>query len=275
MDSKAVKLSSVGVAAAVASFVFVQGSAWAGPTVSVPDFKNQVGRLSWWSPRVSRQLADALSNELALAGGLTVVERQNLKAVLSEQELAELGIVRNDGNAARSRQMRGAQYLIMGRVSGYEDGVETKQSGSGMRFMGFGGSKTVSESKAYVSIDLRVVDSSTGEVVGARTVEGRATSTAKQKGSGGSLAPLAGLVGGATGARGVGAYGLAAAGTFSYEESSSESNRTPAAKAIRAALIDGADYVNCLLVIRDGCLASYQQQESIRRSNTRDVLQLD
>ena len=275
MDSKAVKLSSVGVAAAVASFVFVPGSAWAGPTVSVPDFKNQVGRLSWWSPRVSRQLADALSNELALAGGLTVVERQNLKAVLSEQELAELGIVRNDGNAARSRQMRGAQYLIMGRVSGYEDGVETKQSGSGMRFMGFGGSKTVSESKAYVSIDLRVVDSSTGEVVGARTVEGRATSTAKQKGSGGSLAPLAGLVGGATGARGAGAYGLAAAGTFNYEESSSESNRTPAAKAIRAALIDGADYVNCLLVIRDGCLASYQQQEAIRRSNTRDVLQLD
>jgi len=270
-----VKLSSFGVAAAVASFVFVPVAAWAGPTVSVPDFKNQVGRLSWWSPRVSRQLADALSNELALAGGLTVVERQNLKAVLSEQELAELGIVRNDGDAARSRQMRGARYLIMGRVSGYEDGVETKQSGSGMRFMGFGGSKTVSESKAYVSIDLRVVDSSTGEVVGARTVEGRATSTAKQKGSGGSLAPLAGLVGGATGARGAGAYGLAAAGTFSYEESSSESNRTPAAKAIRAALIDGADYVNCLLVIRDGCLASYQQQEAIRRSNTRDVLQLD
>ena len=275
MDSKAVKLSSFGVAAVVASFVFVPVAAWAGPTVSVPDFKNQVGRLSWWSPRVSRQLADALSNELALAGGLTVVERQNLKAVLSEQELAELGIVRNDGDAARSRQVRGARYLIMGRVSGYEDGVETKQSGSGMRFMGFGGSKTVSESKAYVSIDLRVVDSSTGEVVGARTVEGRATSTAKQKGSGGSLAPLAGIVGGATGARGAGAYGLAAAGTFSYEESSSESNRTPAAKAIRAALIDGADYVNCLLVIRDGCLASYQQQESIRRSNTRDVLQLD
>ena len=64
------------------------------PTVSVPDFKNQVGSLAWWSPRVSRQLADALSNEISNAGGITVVERQNLKAVLSEQELAELGIVR-------------------------------------------------------------------------------------------------------------------------------------------------------------------------------------
>tara|TARA_B100001173_G_scaffold293028_1_gene285734 strand:+ start:153 stop:368 length:216 start_codon:yes stop_codon:yes gene_type:complete len=46
----------------------------AGPTVSVHDFKNQVGQLRWWSFRVSSQLADALSNELSAAGGLTVVE---------------------------------------------------------------------------------------------------------------------------------------------------------------------------------------------------------
>ncbi|WP_225322952.1 CsgG/HfaB family protein [Synechococcus sp. RSCCF101] len=249
--------------------------ALASPSVSVPDFKNEVGSLVWWSPRVSRQLADALSNELTNAGGLRVVERQNLKEVLSEQELAELGIVRPDGAAAQSGQMTGAQYIILGRINGYEEGVEQKQSGSGLRFLGFGGSKTVSEAKAYVSMDLRVVDASTGEVVGARTVEGRATSTAKEKDSGGSLLPLAGLVGGLTRASGTGAYALGAAATFSYEESSSEANRTPAAKAIRAALIDGADYVNCLLVLQDGCLTAYQQQDAIRRARTRDVLQLE
>ena len=166
----------------------------AGPTVSVPDFKNEVGQLTWWSPRVSRQLADALSNELSAAGGLTVVERQNVKAVLSEQEMAELGIVRNNERAAKFGQMTGSQYVILGRVSGFEYNVDTKQSGSGMRFMGFGGSKTVAETKAYVSLDLRVVDTTTGEVVGYKTVEGRAKNTAKVKGSGGSLAPLAGLV---------------------------------------------------------------------------------
>ena len=74
--------------------LLVTSAVIAGPTVSVPDFKNQVGQLRWWSPRVSSQLADALSNELSAAGGLTVVERQNTKAVLSEQELAELGIVK-------------------------------------------------------------------------------------------------------------------------------------------------------------------------------------
>ncbi|MEJ6657452.1 MAG: CsgG/HfaB family protein, partial [Synechococcus sp. ChSW.bin.154] len=208
----------------------------AGPTVSVPDFKNEVGRLAWWSPRVSRQLADVLSNELSAAGGLTVVERQNVKALLSEQEMAELGIVKNNNRAAKSGQMTGSQYVILGRVSGYENNVETKQSGSGMGFMGFGGSKTVAETKAYVSLDLRVVDTTTGEVVGFKTVEGRAKNTAKVKGSGGSLAPLAGLVGGLTGASGAGAYGLAAAGTLSFSESSSETKKTPASKAVRAAL---------------------------------------
>lgn len=68
---------------------------------------------------------------------------------------------------------------------------------------------------------------------------------------------------------------LGAAATFSYGEPSSETSRTPAAKAIRAALIDGADYVNCLLVLRDGCLAAYEQQDAARRSRTRDVLQLE
>ena len=60
---------------------------------------------------MSSQLADALSNELSAAGGLTVVERQNTKAVLSEQEMAELGIVKKDARAAKSGQMTG-QHAI-------------------------------------------------------------------------------------------------------------------------------------------------------------------
>lgn len=47
--------------------------------------------------------------------------------------------------------------------------------------MGFGGSKTVAEAKAYVSLDLRVVDTTTGEVVGCKTVEDRAKIQPKKK----------------------------------------------------------------------------------------------
>jgi curli biogenesis system outer membrane secretion channel CsgG len=50
---------------------------------------------------VATNLAHALANELQATGELQVVERQNVGAVLSEQEMAELGLVRKGSNAAR------------------------------------------------------------------------------------------------------------------------------------------------------------------------------
>ncbi len=161
------------------------------------------------------------------------------------------------------------------QVSDFENNVKTQQSGSGMRFLGFGGSKNVAENKSYVSLDLRVVDTTTGEVVGFTTVEGRSANTAKIKGSGGSLLPLAGLIGGLTGASGLAAYGLATAGTLSFNESSSETKNVPAVKAVRAALIAASDYVACVLVRKDQCLVGYAKSNSRRRQNTLDVLEMD
>ena len=68
---------------------------WTKPTVSVPEFKNTVTQPTWWwQGSVAQDLAAALANELSATGDLQVVERSNLKQVLSEQELAELGIVK-------------------------------------------------------------------------------------------------------------------------------------------------------------------------------------
>jgi len=65
------------------------------PRISVPDFKNETSsNWWWWNSNTSQQLADALSNELTSTGKFTVVERQKLGAVLSEQELAQAGLVR-------------------------------------------------------------------------------------------------------------------------------------------------------------------------------------
>jgi len=250
------------------------GQALGMPTVSVPDFKNEVANVPWWSATVSTQLADALSNELAATGGLQVVERQNLQAVLSEQEMVELGIV-SPGEGPDSGQMTRAQYLILGRVNAYEAGVETKAEGSSRSFLGFGGRQTVSESKTYIAIDLRVVDSTTGEVVGFRTVEGRATDTAKIQNRGGSLAPVTGLIGDVTGATGLGSAALGAAGSFSYSEESAETQRTPVAKAIRAALIAASNYVDCILVKQDQCIEEYAAKDAARREGALDVLELD
>ena len=247
------------------------------PTVSVPDFKNTVTQPAWWwQGPVAADLAAVLANELQGTGELQVVERSNVKAVLSEQEMAELGIVRRDGNAARKGQMTGARYIVLGTVTSYETNTAEKSAGSNFGLLGFGKSNAQLETQDYVAIDIRVVDSTTGEVVGSRTVEGRATSVATRKQQGVNLLPVAGaalLLFPNMGRTGQVATG--AAGTLNFGSSSSEAQRTPAAKAIRAAISEASDYVACVLVPRGNCLAGFAAKDQQRRERNRGVLQLD
>ena len=150
--------------------------AFASPTVSVPDFKDKSGNLPWWSDKMSKQLADVLSNELSNAG-VSIVERQKLDDVLSEQELADLGIVsktaRNNSTAKRG-QMKGAQFIVMGSISAYDEGTSTNASGNTGGILGMNQSKSFKESTVYIALDLRIVNSTTGEIVASKTVEAEA-----------------------------------------------------------------------------------------------------
>ena len=246
------------------------------PTVSVPDFKNTVTGTWWWQGPVAQDLSSALANELAATGDLKVVERRQLGQVLSEQELAELGIVRKGSpTAAKKGQMTGARYLVLGTITSYETATDVESKGSGMGFLGFGGSKQNSVTKDYVAIDIRVVDSTSGEIVGSRTVEGRASNTVEQKRSGGSLLPAAAILGATVPMSSAGYAATAAAGTFNFSNNSTTATRTPAAKAIRAALIEASGYVSCLLAPRGDCMAAYNAKDQQRRQNTLGTLQLE
>lgn len=268
---------SVAVAAAPCSALAQNRQPAGRPSVSVPAFKNTVTQPTWWwQGPIADDLAAALANELQGTGTLQVVERKQLKDVLSEQELAELGIVKKGPDAARKGQMRGARYIVLGTLTSYETNVEQKQAGSSFGLLGFGKRNQEVETKDYVAIDIRVVDSSTGEVIGSRTVEGRASNTASASSSGVNLLPAAGLA--LWMAPNMGRTGQAltgAAGTLNFGNNQSQAQRTPAAKAIRAALIDASDYVSCVLVPQGDCLARFEQQDQQRRQRTRGVLQLE
>lgn len=255
----------------------LQARAQSRPTVSVPDFKNTVTQPAWWwQGPVATDLAAALANELAATGTLQVVERNKLGAVLSEQELAELGLVRRGPTAASKGNLTGARYIVLGTVTSYDSNVEEKGSGSNFGLLGFGKSQQQLETKDYVAIDIRVVDSSTGEIVGQRTVEGRASNIASANQQGVSLMPAA--AGALLLFPNMGRTGqvlTGAAGTLSFGNNTSQAQRTPAAKAIRAALIDAAGYVSCVLVPQGDCLARYQAQDQERRRRTQGVLQLE
>jgi len=275
-------LLSLSAPLAVGQAVQAQGQPGASraagrPTVSVPDFKNTVTPSTWWwQGPVATDLAHALANELQATGAVQVVERNNVGAVLSEQEMAELGLVRKGPNAARKGQLTGARYLVLGTVTSYDSNVSEKGSGSNFGLLGFGNNQQQLETQDYVAIDVRVVDSTSGEVIGSRTVEGRASNVATARQNGVSLLPAA--AGALLLFPNMGRTGqvlTGAAGTLNFGNSATQYQRTPPAKALRAALIDAADYVGCVVAPVNNCLARYAALDQQRRDRTGGVLRLD
>lgn len=211
------------------------------PSVGVIEFKNESGA-GWWRGGVGWELSGMLSNELAATNSFRVVERSKLESVLSEQDLAASGRV-NPATGARMGKLTGADYLVAGTVTSYEEGA--KSTGGGLSFKGIslGGKK----SEAYVAIDIRVINSTTGEIDFVRTIEG----TAKSSGMA------------------VGVYRGGFGGNLAQE------NNTPAGKAIRAALVEITDYLACVMVQKDSCINEYQAKESRRRDSSRGALKLN
>ena len=234
------------LAATLALALTAGGAAMAreAPTMSIAviDFTNQTSSANWWNGDVGNQLADVLSNELSATGDFKVIERQKIDSVLAEQDLAASSRMR-PGSTPHTGNITGAQYLITGSVAAYNEGTSNTDGGINIAGFRVGGGK----SEAYIAIDLRVIDAETSEVVYSRTVEGHSSS---------SGVDLRGYV------SGVG-------GDFAHNK------KTPASKAVRAALIEASDYLDCVMVKRDGCEARYQQKEQRRRDNDKKVLDLD
>ena len=51
--------------------------------------------------------------------------------------------------------------------------------------------------------------------------------------------------------------------------------KTPAGKAIRAALIEATDYLACVMYDQDSCVKEYRDKERSRRDKTKSSLSLD
>lgn len=223
--------------------LFVVGAAFAAdkPSVGVAEFKNET-HASWWYSDVGRDLAGMLTNELASTGKFRVVERSKLAPVLDEQDLANSGRV-SKSTGAKIGKLTGAQYLVFATVTAFD--TKSRGVGGGLSYRGYslGGKKE----DAYLAVDLRVVDTTTGEVEFVRTVEGRASSY---------------------GVRGSGYHAGLGGSLGKYEN-------TPTGKAIRAAVVEITDYLSCAMVDKDSCMQEYAQKEQSRREKTKKSIKLD
>jgi curli biogenesis system outer membrane secretion channel CsgG len=206
-------------------------------------FTNQTAA-GWWSGSVASELQDMLASELVSTKAFSVLERKEIDAVLGEQDLSASGRV-SAKTKVKMKKLKGAQYLIAGTVSAYEE--NTKGAGGGVRVgpLSLGGKKD----SAYLAVDMKVIDTETGEIVDARTIEANAKGSAL--GAGLSLRNFS-------------------VGGESYK-------KTPTGKAIRACIVYICEYLECSMVKGkdSSCMEKWDEMESKRKEKTKDSIDLD
>lgn len=212
------------------------------PVMGVAEFTNEVTGMHWWNPDVGWELSGMLTNELAATGGFSMVERNKLEHVLREQDLGASGRVAK-GTSAKIGQLTGAQYLVMGTVTAFEEGTKGTGGGIGFRGLRVGGKK----GESYIAIDLRVVNTTKGTVDFVRSVEARA----KSKGFS------------------VSGYKAGLSGSLSQH------SKTPTGKAIRAVVVEISDYLHCAMVKQDSCIGEFDAKEARRRDSLKKGIKLD
>jgi len=156
-------------------------------------------------------MRDMLTTALFNSNRYIVLEREQLGAVLEEQDLGQSGRIKK-GTEAKVGEIYGADLIITAAVTEFEGSAQG--AGGGTRVLGVtvgGGVK-----KAHIAIDIRIIDATTSQIVAAASVQGDAKSFA---------------LGGATNIGGSLPVGL---GGFS---------KTPTEQAIRVCIQKAVEYI--------------------------------
>ncbi|MBT8342052.1 MAG: curli assembly protein CsgG [Desulfatitalea sp.] len=167
-------------------------------------------------------LRDMLTTAMVQSKRYRVLERQNLGSLKEEMALKDSGYT--DKSGISKGGIKGADLLIMGAITGWEPGTSGGGGGVGGGMLGkatamFGAVRGAYK-KSSMAMDLRIVDTSTSEVLAATRVEGVAKDV--------NLAGFLGAFGGSGGmAGGLGGYA-----------------KTPMEKAIRTCIYNAVKYIS-------------------------------
>jgi len=141
--------------------------------IAVFDFEDKTDhRLRWYKADqpVGHGMADMLVTALVKSGEYVVIERQAIKKIIQEQKLGLSGMV-TPQTAVQVGKLLGVELAIIGSVTefGYSSS-ETKGS-----FGGIGGGVKTTESS--VGIDVRFINTTTGEILAADNVRKQESSS--------------------------------------------------------------------------------------------------
>lgn len=135
--------------------------------------------------KLGEGMADMLTTSLFNTNRYILLDRQDLNAVINEQDFAAAGRI-SDATAVKMGNIEGAELLVFGAITGFE----ADALGAGGILLGaitLGASVAVAAhnsrdglpigaltyTESYIALDMKVVDARTGRVVAASTVEGR------------------------------------------------------------------------------------------------------
>jgi curli biogenesis system outer membrane secretion channel CsgG len=187
--------------------------------IAVADFEVKAAKASG---EIGTGLREMLMTALVNSNRFRVVERQVLNAVMQEQELAASGAAAQ-GSGAQRGSIKTADIIITAAVTEFEPqasgGAGGIGGGGGLGSGILGGLLGASLNKAHMALDIRIVDTSTSEVLAATRVQGQATDI--------SAGFMAGFFGGWALGAGLGGYA-----------------NTPMEKAIRICIIEGVRYIS-------------------------------
>ncbi len=139
--------------------------------IAVTRFDNKV-KGTWGSWNIGEGMAEQLTTALIKSGRFVVVERQALQDVLGEQELGQTGIIKKE-TAAKVGQVLGAQIIVRGVVSEFEQSESGGGAGIGIGGFRIGGRS----SNAHVGIDIRLIDATSGQVLTSHNAVGKVESS--------------------------------------------------------------------------------------------------
>lgn len=157
--------------------VLVSSQALALPRIAIKGFENKTDE-----PSVpSKAITDMMTTELGKARIFSIFERENLNMVTDEIRLGQSGLM-DSSTAPEVGRLKGTQYTLTGAVTLYHYNV--KAGGAILRVVGIAGAAKT----GYVTLDIRIIDNTTGEIVYVNSETGSA-----KRAGGGAAAWYAGF----------------------------------------------------------------------------------
>jgi curli biogenesis system outer membrane secretion channel CsgG len=119
---------------------------------------------------LGESIVDMLVTALVKSGKFIVIERQEIERIMQEQQFGGSGMVTPE-TAPKVGQILGAELFIVGSVS--EFGQKESNISGGLSILGGG----VSTKQSRAVVDVRLINTTTGEIVAAESEESMESTT--------------------------------------------------------------------------------------------------